>query len=72
VPKDDGDRSIDREVRAQVHYWASQAFSARGETASATSELESARKLVDSLADGLPESMRARFRDRPEIGRILR
>ena len=33
VPADDAERAIDREVRAHVHYWTSQAFKARGDAA---------------------------------------
>jgi tetratricopeptide (TPR) repeat protein len=72
VPGDEDDRAIDRDVRVQVHYWTSQAFKARGDGNSAASELDLARKSVESLALALPESARERFRNRPDVAQILR
>jgi tetratricopeptide (TPR) repeat protein len=72
VPGDDVERAIDREVRAQVHYWTSQALKARGDAESAALQLDAARKIIESLAVKLPESMRDRFRNRPDIMQILR
>jgi tetratricopeptide (TPR) repeat protein len=72
VPGDDVDRAIDRDVRAQVLYWTSQAFNARGDAESAALQLDAARKIIESLAVKLPESTRDRFRNRPDLARILR
>ena len=58
VPADEADRAIDSEVRAQVHYWTSQAFKARGDAESAALQLDAARKIIESLAIRLPESTR--------------
>jgi tetratricopeptide (TPR) repeat protein len=72
VPADEADRAIDRDMRAQVHYWMSQAFNARGDADSAARQLDAARMIIESLATRLPESARDRFRNRPDLVKILR
>jgi tetratricopeptide (TPR) repeat protein len=72
VPADDADRGIDRELRAQAHYWTSEVLKARGDAEDASENRAAARKLVEALAAKVPEAMRDAFRSRPDIEIILR
>jgi tetratricopeptide (TPR) repeat protein len=71
VPPDEGGRSIERELRADVRYWTAEAWSASGDTARASEAQSAARAIVASIEGSLRENDRPAFRARPPIARIL-
>ena len=70
IPGDDAERTIGRELRAQVHYWRGRALAGRGDAAAARAAQEEARRVLDEIRGLLSESDRAAFSARPEIGII--
>jgi tetratricopeptide (TPR) repeat protein/tRNA A-37 threonylcarbamoyl transferase component Bud32 len=71
VPDDTNERTIGPELRASVEYWRGRALAA-GNDPDARAHLERARALLLQLQGSLPETLRARFTARPDIGEMLR
>jgi len=71
IPPDSAAQTIGPELRAQVHYWRSQALAGRGDRAGAQTELGMARQIVEKLRASLSEEERAGFSARPDIRRII-
>jgi hypothetical protein len=70
LPADADGRSVDPELRAQVHYWRAEALRRRGDPAAARAEHAQARALIDRLRQTLPERYRATFTTRPDIRQL--
>jgi tetratricopeptide (TPR) repeat protein len=71
IPPDEDDRTIGPELLAQLHYWRSVALAGTGNRDGALADLATARRLVNGLAEALPEADRATFTGRADIRRIV-
>jgi tetratricopeptide (TPR) repeat protein len=71
IPADDEVRTVGPELRAQVHYWRSQALFGRSATAEAEIELRLARTILERVRGALPEDRRAGFSARRDVQRII-
>jgi hypothetical protein len=66
-----GERTIGKELQAQVHYWRSRILAAQGDEPGAKSENASARQVVQELSTALPVSVRDRFAARAGIRSLI-
>jgi hypothetical protein len=71
IPADTAERAIGAELRAQVHYWRSQALMGRGDRAGAQTDADTGRKFVDSLVGSLPQQFRRGFGARRDIRALV-
>jgi tetratricopeptide (TPR) repeat protein len=67
IPADDGQRTIGRELGAQVHYWRSVALAGVGDMAGADRERVAAQQLVAAIQETIAEPLKAGFAARPDI-----
>lgn len=67
----DAEQSIGPELQAQVHYWRSEAFRARGDAITAHAQAQTARQILEGVRQSVPEPMRGRFVRRTDIQRVI-
>lgn len=63
----DGERTIGREMEAQVHYWKSRGLRLAGQSDAADAEATKGRQLLEALRASLPARYRAGFSARAAI-----
>ena len=63
----DGGRTLGPELQAQIHYWQGRALAGSGNQASAATENNLARALLQQLRSSIPERYRASFDTRRDL-----
>jgi hypothetical protein len=71
IEPDEGGRVLDRELRAQQHYWRAQIYLAQRDRAAAEAEISVARKLLGEVRDRLTAPNRRGFETRADLQAIL-
>ena len=66
-----GEATVGREIRAQVHYWRGRALTARGDRRGAEAEAAQARSEMNGLRASLPAPFRDSFAARMDVRQII-